>query len=454
MIRERQLMSYFEERTLPLEVVTAKVECLDSDDTQALLYFLQGMAIAKGGLLGVAKALRSAFPDKTDQFGSDHEIAEDVFRIVTVPEFFVPDESDAAKEYPSGKREYAQRQGLELYQLNDRTPPVLPLLYRWLRHHQRGAANHLAKTAVCDVVWEQLKVCRQTNRMIVLEGREGIGKTEAVKAWWMANLDRVRYVSVSGLANRTVVLKAVAEAIGLCGGNIRHATEKQHRIERALQKSGLMLIIDEAHFLASVGETGRKKPRLIDWIDTGLCNNRIPVTLVATHQFSKQLSAAGKDAGYNLGQFKRRCFRFVSLPDDVSKADLKKVARKLAPSLSPAGIQALVGYAASNHQPLSVMRYAIEEARLLAEQAQRAAFDDTDLIEAIEQYRLPSDRSLAEISETKPVGRKRKKQAKPNSPPVEEPAGPAASRRSIPEDTLPNPRLSKRGKEPDLLVTR
>ncbi len=254
--------------------------------------------------------------------------------------------------------------------------------------------------------------------------------------------------------HRTIVLKAVAEAIGLCGGNVRHAPDKQHRIERALKKSGLMLIVDEAHFLASVGETGRKKPRLIDWIDTGLCNNRIPVTLVATHQFSKQLSAAGNDAGYNLGQFKRRCFRFVSLPDDVSKADLKKVARKLAPGLSPAGIQALVGYAASNHQPLSVMRYAIEEARLLAQHAQRTEFDDADLIEAIEQYRLPSDRSLAEISETKPAGRRQKKHATRIPPTVEEPVVPAEPRSSTQESTLPSSRLTNRGKEPDLLVTR
>jgi hypothetical protein len=454
MIRERQLMSYFEERTLPLEVVTAKVDWLDSEDTRALLYFLQGMAIIKGGITGVAAALRSAYPEECTALEAYRDFTEDLVRIAAAPEVFVADEPVAAKEFPCGKQEYAKRMGMESYQVTDWTPSVLPLLYRWLRQHQRTAADHLAKTAIRDAVWEQLDVCRQTNRMIVLEGREGIGKTEAVKAWWLANLDKVRYISVSGLANRTIVLKAVAEAIGLCGGNVRHAPDKQHRIERALKKSGLMLIVDEAHFLASVGETGRKKPRLIDWIDTGLCNNGIPVTLVGTHQFSKQLSTAGRDAGYNLGQFKRRCFRFVSLPDDVSKTDLKKVARKLAPGLSPAGIQALVGYAASNHQPLSVMLYAIEEARLLAQQAQRVEFDDADLIEAIEQYRLPSDRSLAEISETKPTARRRKKRATPADPPAEDSVARTAPQSSTQEDTLPNSRLTNRGKEPDLLVTR
>lgn len=173
-----------------------------------------------------------------------------------------------------------------------------------------------------------------------------------------------------------------------------------------------------------------------------------PVHLVATHQFSKQLSAAGKDAGYNLGQFKRRCFRFVPLPDDVSKADLKKVARKLAPGLSQDGIQTLVGYAATSHQPLSVMRYAIDVARLLARQSDRTEFDDSDVIEAIDQYRLPSDRSLAAISEVKTPRRR------PKKPTASEPQATDRTNEPPPnKQTLPSPRHSNRGKEPDLLVT-
>ena len=444
----KKVMALPGEIELPAELVSAKARCLSDIDARRLIHFLHGMVLRLEGVRPVAKALIADYPegflskwspsyhsfrsygngfgdgwiaDDTDDLLGEEDSSESVEEVensqgqqtnlrsvefyVRVIEgvtsdlhLYVPGEAGE----PRGRDgDYRGNAGIgrfeSMEELDDFT---WALLYDWMDRRSIAARDRIADTEVKQLVDRQLSACLRLRRMIVLEGREGIGKTESVRAWCDAHLDRVRYVSVSGMANRSNVLRAIANAVGVVGGNARNVSpELQPRVEAALRQSKLMLVIDEAHFLASLGETGRKKPRLIDWINTGLCNNGVPVALVATDQFRKQLSVSGKVAGYNSRQFKRRCIRYERLPDHVSLGDLRKVARKLAPWISKDGVQALAGYASDNYQPLSVMRYAVEEAEMIAEGAGRDRFTDGDLIEAIEQYRIPSDERLAEIEE-------------------------------------------------------
>ena len=416
----RKVMILPGEIELPAEMVHAKARCIPDVDAKGLVLFLHGIVLRLDGVRAAAKALVADYPDGfASGFKKEYcsyeqrpglsrwtgtelrgvEFYERVIEAVTTDlHLFVPGRSgEAAGELEDYQGNAGFGSGCPMESLDQFT---WALLYDWMDRRRRAAMDSIADTEVYRLVDRQLSACLQLRRMIVLEGREGIGKTESVRAWCDAHLDRVRYVSVSGTANRSNVMRAIANAVGVAGGSAKSVSQGlQPRVEVALRQSRLMLVIDEAHFLASLGETGRKKPRLIDWINTGLCNNGVPVALVATDQFRKQLSVSGKVAGYNSRQFKRRCIRYERLPEHVSLGDLRKVARKLAPGISKDGVQALAGYASDNYQPLSVMRYAVEEAEMIAGVAGRDRVTDADLIEAIEQYRIPSDERLAEIEE-------------------------------------------------------
>ena len=50
----------------------------------------------------------------------------------------------------------------------------------------------------------------------------------------------------------------------------------QNRVEDVLQRSGMMVVFDEAHFFFDLRPRMYARPELVDWIDTALCNNGVP----------------------------------------------------------------------------------------------------------------------------------------------------------------------------------
>src|SRR5258706_4780314 len=73
-----------------------------------------------------------------------------------------------------------------------------------------------------------------------------------------------RSVSLSGATNKTAIFRIIAKALGLGSSYMRKANEMQARIEDTLQRSKLMLVIDEAAYLLPQSERLYSRPEMLD----------------------------------------------------------------------------------------------------------------------------------------------------------------------------------------------
>lgn len=178
----------------------------------------------------------------------------------------------------------------------------------------------------------------------------------------------------------------------------------QARVEDFLQRSRLVLVIDEAHFLFSQSVRLYTRPELVDWVDTALYNHGVPFALCATPQFSQRLNEFEKQTGWNAGQFKGRVKRWRALESPTTN-DLMAVARKLLPEGDAATIKLVVGYALTSKRHMPAIVDTIDEARLIAKRAGRIKVTFEDVKCALDEYVTPSD--LAKERAFSPPGKPR-----------------------------------------------
>lgn len=277
---------------------------------------------------------------------------------------------------------------------------IIGTLLDYQRTEEAAARADFVVTAIGAKVFETLDFALKARRMVLVEGLEGRGKSEAAKAWCRLHKGEARFVNLKGITNKTMVFRTIAKALGIASSYARTATEMQARIEDVLQRSGLMLLIDEAHFTFQQSPRIYSRPEIVDWIDTALCNHDVPVALVTTPQFIKCVKQAEMQVGWNWRQFRRRVRRWVTLPQWNTDADLEAVARKLMPGISRAGSKLAVGYAktslvGSPSRDVSGLGDLATEALLIAEQAGRSTVIFEDLDQAINGYLIPSDTAFA-----------------------------------------------------------
>jgi hypothetical protein len=277
---------------------------------------------------------------------------------------------------------------------------IIGALLEYQRREEAAARADFVLTAIGRKVWETLDFALKARRMVVVEGWEGRGKSEAVKVWCRIHRGDARFVDLAGVTSKTMVFRAIAKALGIASSYSRTATEMQARIEDVLQRSKLMLVFDEAHFLFNQSPRIYARPELVDWIDTALCNHDVPVALITTPQFINCVKRAEVQVGWNWRQFRRRVRRWVQLPEWNTDNDLEAVAQKIMPGISRAGIKLAIGYAKISMQgapsrDISGLGDVATEARLLAEQAGRTTIIFEDVERAINEYLLPSDTGFA-----------------------------------------------------------
>ncbi len=296
---------------------------------------------------------------------------------------------------------------------------------------QRDAVlKNFVLTAIGQKVWETLDFALKTGRMVVVEGWEGRGKTEAARAWVRIHQGVAKFVSLKGVTNKTIFFREIAKALGIASSYHRKSVEMQAHVEDVLTRSRLMLVLDEFHFAFPGGPRVSSRPEIIDWIDTALCNQRVPVGCITTPQIITCVKRAEAQAGWNWRQFRRRVGRWVPLPDLNTKPDLEAVAQSLMPGISRAGIKLAVGYAqlslhGAPSRDVSGLGDVATEARLLAENDGRAGVTFEDVDRAITEHLVPSDTAFAARMVTAP-GRKRYSQRAVAQPleeqPIQEPS--------------------------------
>jgi len=405
--------AYAELRGVDGIAATAKGSMLADERQRSLLFFIQAMSLRPGGISKFATDFVSAFPelDKGGQIYPD--LPDSLARSPLIDEWNLDFEAPMNWEVPT--RKFCMGELPQLLTELCINPEivlsagarVVKSLFDYQQKFSECASAALADTEVARQVFKILDRALQYRKMVVLEGEPGIGKSEAAKTWCEMHLGQARFVTLVGCVNKTSIFRTIGRALGISSGYMRGATEMQARVEDVLQRSRLCLVVDEAHFLFGQGERIYSRPEMIDWIDTALCNQGVPVALVATPQLTRRLHQAEKQTVWQSTQFRRRIKDFARLPLKPSDVDIEAVTRKLLPECDRTSVKLVVGHSKLSPWPLSWIANLVEDVRGLAN-GRPVKFGDIE--EAIKQFRTPSDVAQATAFET-PVPAQRSKQA-------------------------------------------
>jgi energy-coupling factor transporter ATP-binding protein EcfA2 len=263
-------------------------------------------------------------------------------------------------------------------------------------------------TTIAKEVFETFEHALATGKMVVIEGESGSGKTTAAQAWCAAHQGEARCISLSGITHKTGFFRKLATAIGLSAARSK-AIDMQVRVEDFFLRTRLMLVIDEAHYLWPQYQRSYSSPELIDWVNTALINQNVPVSLICTDQFAKLKTRVEKQTGWTSEQLEHRITRYKRLANMPTKEDLEAVAAKLlalrwdsrsqqwnlsGPAPHPDFIKMVVGYALTCKMRLPAVADTITETRYQARRHGRSQILASDIHTALLDYQIPSDEAL------------------------------------------------------------
>jgi hypothetical protein len=464
--------------------VSARAAVLLHASKRNLVWFIQGLSLAEGGLKRVAKELVEMFPKRLTGDGSALALRQHSDRAsgyyarvdddgylnpylsdLSLEEFLVDlcinprihftapgedvdvsdIESDSAIEQNPGlsKHDFKVAQ-LSYFQ------DIVGALFKYQARYAVRIRGNFQLTTIGETIWKTLDYALASRGMVVLDGLEGRGKTEAVKAWCELHLGQARFVSLKGITSKTTAFREIAKALGIASSYTRKATEMQARIEDVLKRSKLMLVVDEAHFVFNQSQRLYSRPELVDWIDTAICNQGVPIALVTTPQFIVCMTRAVDQVEWNYRQFRRRVKRWVKLPQTNSEEDIKAVARHVFKKADARTISKITGYALLSKRDLSAVGDVASEVRAMlgTEDLSNATLDHVH--RAIYEFILPSDKTFLEgMAAARNTGRKFRPKAAPvlleeTEPEVEPAPAPPARRRGNLTAHEPGPRIESK----------
>ncbi len=288
---------------------------------------------------------------------------------------------------------------------------VLGALFEYQKRYESQVRADFVETSIGKIVFEALDYALETGRSALIEGNAGIGKTTALKAWCETHLSQARFVSLKGVTYRTGLFQELARAIGIARGGGLSPSKVQMRVEQFLQRTKVMLVIDEGQYLFPPGNRVYAPPELINWLMTACYNEGVPFAISATSEFRKRRIVVERNTTWQSEQLRRRIRRFFALPLVPDKGDLMRVAQKLLPDAGRDAISYVVGYSLVSKQFFQGITDAIEDARLIARRAGREEIKFADLKEAIQEWRSPSDAALQRVLEDKPESRRGRRTA-------------------------------------------
>lgn len=490
--QERYLSSpeFAELRAISGTAVAKRCALLMSPAKRQLLWFIQGMSLAEGGIRQLAKELVKMFPrrfiaveawkldsqyldladdesgpepssETSAKFALERRLAslpesERSARAQSLEEFLVDlcinprlqirveGESDVHQIASQIDAERAMEKFPELEPQEFREAKlsyfrdIIGALVEYKRRYEEQVKAEFCMTAIGRQIWKQLDDALKMRTMIVLDGREGRGKTEAVRAWCNCHLGVARFVSLVGTNTKTSHFTEFAKALGVGHGNSHKVSQMQASVQEVMRTSQLLLAVDEAHFFFNQAPRMKTRPEMLDWIDTALCNPPTPLALVTTPQFMICMERAADQVKWNYLQFKRRCKRYCRLPFKNTPEDVEAVARHLLPKADRATVKQILGYEALSKRDLSAVGDVVRESKLLAEQEGAAKVTFEHVKRAINEVLLVSDLPWAEM-EKRLRSQKPGRRALPEAPALA--PEPALERAETQERDI-NPRLS------------
>jgi energy-coupling factor transporter ATP-binding protein EcfA2 len=387
---ERYMSSpaYAELRGIPGTAVAAKAQLYADTRKRSLLFFVQGLSTKEGGLRFVARALLKKFPTHSEDELTDLFI-EFCINPKVVIQFFDEPQAKNSSSVPSDTE-------------------MADALREFQDRYERDVTSDFVFTTIGKEVFETLDHALETGKMVVIEGESGSGKTTAAQAWCAAHEGETRFISLSGITHKTGFFRKLATAIGLSAARSK-AIDMQVRVEDFFRRTRLMLVIDEAHYLWPQYQRSYSSPELIDWVNTALINQNVPVALICTDQFAKLKTRLEKQSGWTSEQLEHRITRYKRLPNMPTKEDLQTVAAKLlalrwdsrsqqwnlsGPAPHPDFVKMVVGYALTSKMRLAAVADTITETRYQARRHGGSQILASDIRAALLDYQIPSDEAL------------------------------------------------------------
>jgi hypothetical protein len=273
---------------------------------------------------------------------------------------------------------------------------IIGALIEYKRRHEKGVKEGFVLTAIGRKIWETLDFALATGNMVLLDGLEGRGKTEAIKAWCELHLGEARFVSLKGITSKTTAFREIAKALGIASSYSRTAPEMQARIEDVLQRSKLMLVVDESHFAFSQSQRIYSRPELIDWIDTAIANRKVPIALVSTPQFMVCMTRAASQVDWNFRQFRRRVRRYVKLPAKNTPRDIEAVIRRVLPGAPNSAVKQVLSYVHLTRRDLSAVGDVVDEIKAMQGRNELAKVTYEEVIQVIDEHLVPSEKNFIE----------------------------------------------------------
>lgn len=195
----------------------------------------------------------------------------------------------------------------------------------------------IVETAISARVFEALDFAKETRSFVLIEGREGLGKSESARNWCRRNPGEAVYVSLQSGTDEMTMFRCLAQALGTASSITRKAGEIKANVEKALQPGHLTLVLDEAHFLwPQSGRAERSAPKRVDWLRTAVIDSGVPVAIVSTPQYFANQCDRFRQGGWNASQIQRRLAHTERLPEKLSLADMQAVIRLHFPKIPKA----------------------------------------------------------------------------------------------------------------------
>jgi hypothetical protein len=208
-------------------------------------------------------------------------------------------------------------------------------LHAWRQKEIDEASSQMFETEVSKKTFAALDYAHESKSFVLIEGREGIGKSMSVRSWCARHPGEVVYISLSSGHDETSLLRSIARVVGTACALTMKMGEMKARVEAALLPGQLTVVLDEAHFLWPQTERGhRSAPKRLDWVRTALVDHGVPVVLVSTPQYFGRQCERFREGGWNSNQVQRRLALTVTLPEALPLSDTLAIVAHYFPESS------------------------------------------------------------------------------------------------------------------------
>ena len=395
------------ERGLLGNLVALKCATVESAEDRELLYWLQHISRAQGGLARVAGEVIKRFllrdPDAVSKMKHLTDTSlDEIDEELRCNRGAEDEEPRSVRERHWLWQDFVQHFPEKLAELcldpAVAWPAQYPELYSILRElkseQSQRVESAFAHTELSRIVWRELAETHEMGGTVLLHNSSGNGKSYAAKTYCETHPGHARYVNTPATNDETGFLRAIAEALGVGAGLSFKAIQMRERILPMLRARDIVLVLDSAQWLFPVSDYRYALPNRINWILTALSEQGVPVVMIAESKLFDTLGLAEARTGWNRNKFVNQLSGIVELPAALEKEDVQAVAAALLPDGERAAQRKLADFMIVAQGYLHAGQPAAQRSRRIAASHQRERVTLADMTEAIDTRMVPAFKSM------------------------------------------------------------